>query len=141
MIWMLIALGYIACGLVAAVLIARADYKEWVADPMAGFERYSTEFYRARDDRTTDEDETRRRETLRRQAVKSGLIWAPAWPAALAVCLAASGWALLTAAVGHIAVTPLERERNKELEYKKAQKIVDEYNAQQEKQWKEALEK
>lgn len=137
MIWVLIALGYIACGFVAAVLIARADYKEWVANPLAGFESYSREFYRARDHRSTEEDDTRRREKLRSQAVKSGLLWGLVWPAALATAIAMSGWTLLTETIGGIAVSPLERERQKELEYKKAQKIVDEYNAEQDKKWEE----
>lgn len=144
MIWMFIALGYIACGFVASVLIARDEYKELVANPLAGLREYTNAYYRARDrkygDEWTDEDETKRREKLRGMASKVGLFWGLFWPAALVMFLCSNGYDMLRNAVGRLAASPLERERNKELEYKKAQKIVDEYNAQQEKQWKDVLD-
>jgi hypothetical protein len=139
-IWLLIALGYIAGGFATSLWIARDEYKELVSSRTAGLKQRSDEWYRAEGERTwldpwTDEEETKRREKCKSMAVSTGLKWGAFWPAAVVMFLVANTVDVLRKLVGGIAVSPLERERAKEIEYKKAQKIVEEYEKEEKRKW------
>jgi hypothetical protein len=139
-IWLLIALGYIAGGFATSIWIARDQYRVLIADPTSGLSEYSDDWYAAQGrrygkDAWTDDKETARRQRCSKLAAKSGLLWGPFWPVALALFIAGNGWDWLIKTIGRIAASPLEKKRLKEIEYKKAQKIVEEYEKEEKRKW------
>lgn len=144
MIWILLAMGYIACGLASSVLFTHLEYRQELPGVLEGLDYgyglyqkpyESDEDYEERKEKKAEQLRTKTREAAAKTGVKYGAVW----PIILLMTALMGTYYGIRSFVVWAGTSSIDKKHNKELAYKKAKRITDAYEKEQEKKWEESF--
>lgn len=142
MVWLLLAVGYIGMALATAVLFTHLEYKSELPGVLEGLD-YGYGLYQQFDesDEAFEERKERKAEQLRTKtreaAAKRGVKYGALWPFFLVMTALAGAYVGTRSLVMWAGTSSIDKQHHKELAYKKAKRITDAYEKEQEKKWEE----
>lgn len=139
-ILVLLILGYMAVGFITTLIISKGFYRSYLLDKSKSqINKMNYSFSRKCTEEELEEQENKRRAGLAKEAMTTGLVLGAIWPITLVLCIGLYLGFGLKNAVHKISIGPVDRERENELAYSKAKRIVLKYEEEQKQKFDKEL--